>query len=486
MLRITRLVLPLIVTGSALAPPASADRSFGLGPGQDPSVTVEPSTGVAHITWVDGAADKLRYCRLPRDAAACAVQRELPGTFPAGTSGGTDEAADPSIFRDPGNGDLVIVAAQYIADEVFLFRSADNGDTWSGPTTIYASGLHDGGVQTDMIVDPTTREVVIAKFNVHHRVAGVKLDGSEASTTAFAELDVAGHAINYHADVAQAPTGELVIVGNTLEGDNDAYAWTAGAGADPSTTASWSATPTLVGPGEFPAVAGGPSGVFGAFIASQAGGALTVRKWAGGARFADGVLVGNGDRPDIAVGASGAVGVAWRKGTDSLYSISRNGGASFSAPARIAADLPADQRLALAADGKGVTVYGGVGSPPSIHVATTDPIPVPPPKKLVETKEGRYTISGVPRCVREGMTFTVTLGFKRAKRKGNVVVKVRKTVFSYQGNPVRTAKRAPFRATFKVLRAKAGKLYVMRARAFLKVRRGKERKRSITSSTKVC
>jgi hypothetical protein len=138
--------------------------------------------------------------------------------------------------------------------------------------------------------------------------------------------------------------------------------------------------------------------------------------------------------------------------------------------------------------------FAGQSGPISAtRIAPPAPPPPPPPaapplqpsRSFVVT-EGTYKLSGVPSCVRTGSTFQVTLSFKRAKRKGNVVVKIAKAVFTYQGDRVYTAKRSPYRATIRVRGAKAGKTYSIRARAFLKVRHGKARSRSIGQTVKGC
>ncbi|MDX6628178.1 MAG: hypothetical protein QOH00_424 [Gaiellales bacterium] len=133
--------------------------------------------------------------------------------------------------------------------------------------------------------------------------------------------------------------------------------------------------------------------------------------------------------------------------------------------------------------GQGGAFSGTRIAPPPPPPPATPPLQ---PSKTFVVSEGTYKLGGVPSCVRTGSTFQVTLSFKRAKRKGNVVVKVSKAVFTYQGDRVYTAKRAPYRATVRVRGAKAGKTYSIRARAFLKVRHGLARSRSIGQTVKGC
>jgi hypothetical protein len=118
------------------------------------------------------------------------------------------------------------------------------------------------------------------------------------------------------------------------------------------------------------------------------------------------------------------------------------------------------------------------------------PPPPPPasrtPSKTIVTSEGTYRLRGIPACLRSGSRFEVTLTFKRAARQRNAVLRIRRALFTYQGRAIYTDKRAPFRVTFLVLHAKAGKTYVIRARASLAVRRGPKRTRLVARTVKGC
>jgi hypothetical protein len=101
-------------------------------------------------------------------------------------------------------------------------------------------------------------------------------------------------------------------------------------------------------------------------------------------------------------------------------------------------------------------------------------------------KEGTYKLTGIPSCVRNGQTLHVTLSFKRANKSGNSVLKVRRTDFFLQGQRASKDTSAPFRVTIPVLSAKPGTTYTLRARVYLKVRRGAAPTRSLSRSVKVC
>jgi len=89
--------------------------------------------------------------------------------------------------------------------------------------------------------------------------------------------------------------------------------------------------------------------------------------------------------------------------------------------------------------------------------------------------------------VAPGKTFTVTLTWKKQKRKGNKFVKVRRADFYIGSKRVKIDKKAPFRQTLKVTASsKPGSTVTLKARAYIKVKRGKSPTKSITSKIKVC
>lgn len=140
----------------------------------------------------------------------------------------------------------------------------------------------------------------------------------------------------------------------------------------------------------------------------------------------------------------------------------------------------------------GVTVRSaGIPSPPAPIGGTPVPTPPTPPSK---TKTKTVTVAGgkislgVPRaCVPAGGSFTARLSFKRSKKKGTKFVKVTRVDF-YIGRRKqgKTDKKAPFTKRLTVKKLKAGKTYRLRARATIKVKKGKEPKKSISTTFKVC
>jgi hypothetical protein len=127
----------------------------------------------------------------------------------------------------------------------------------------------------------------------------------------------------------------------------------------------------------------------------------------------------------------------------------------------------------------------------SLSVTVTAPV-VPPPVKPIKTTTasvpGAKISFGVPNtCVKAGSTFKVTLTWKKQKRKGNKFVKVRRADFYIGTKRAKIDKKAPFTQTLKVTAStKKGSTITVKARAYIKVTKGKSPTKSISSKIKVC
>lgn len=116
--------------------------------------------------------------------------------------------------------------------------------------------------------------------------------------------------------------------------------------------------------------------------------------------------------------------------------------------------------------------------------------PAPRSTSVTTTKK----VSGVsiqltrPRaCMKAGGSFTATLSFKRSKKKGSKKVKITRVEFYIDKKRVKTDKKDPFRQRLTVRKLKAGSKHELRARAWIKVSKGKKTpKKSITTSFSVC
>lgn len=129
----------------------------------------------------------------------------------------------------------------------------------------------------------------------------------------------------------------------------------------------------------------------------------------------------------------------------------------------------------------------------SVTVGTPPPSPAPAKPK---TKTRTTTVSvpgakisfGVPRaCVRSGKTFTVTLSWKKQRRKGNKFIKITRTDFYIGTKRVKIDRKAPFRQRLKVKAStKPGSKVTVRARAYMKVKHGKQPTKSISTTITTC
>ncbi|HEY5143843.1 MAG TPA: hypothetical protein VII98_10115, partial [Solirubrobacteraceae bacterium] len=216
--------------------------------------------------------------------------------------------------------------------------------------------------------------------------------------------------------------------------------------------------------------------------------------------------------------SSGRIHVLWHTtagGGRLRYTRSDTSGATFSAPANLAfGETFGAPHLAAAPDGSGYAVWRGSGG--AIRVVRLDPlgeptpapVPGPPPtptpspspsprptpspgpitRTTTSTVPGASISLGVPTaCVKPGSTFKVTLTWKRQKRKGNVFVKVTRADFSIGSKVVKIDRSAPFTQTLRVTAsARIGSTITVRARAYIKVKKGKAPKKSLRTSINVC
>ena len=106
--------------------------------------------------------------------------------------------------------------------------------------------------------------------------------------------------------------------------------------------------------------------------------------------------------------------------------------------------------------------------------------------RTVTVPGGTINLSSPKSCVPAGTSFVATLSFKKSTKKGAKKVKVTKVVFSIDGRTVTTDRRAPFRQTLTVRRLLAGSTHKLKARATIKVRRGKSPTKSVSASFSVC
>lgn len=132
-----------------------------------------------------------------------------------------------------------------------------------------------------------------------------------------------------------------------------------------------------------------------------------------------------------------------------------------------------------------VSAAPSAGTPPGTTVippGTRNPRPT----TTVTVAGGSVTLSGPRTCIRPGGSFTATLSFRKQRRKGSKFVKVSRVDFYIGRKRVKIDRKAPFRQKLTVRSLKAGTKHTLKARATIRVRRGKSPKKSISTSFSVC
>ncbi len=135
-----------------------------------------------------------------------------------------------------------------------------------------------------------------------------------------------------------------------------------------------------------------------------------------------------------------------------------------------------------------VTFKDRAGNPGEATLGVTVKAPAPGAGRRTVSLPGggSITLSGPKTCVAAGGSFTATLAFKKSKKKGAKTVKVTRVDFYIDKKRVKIDRRAPFRQTLTVRNLAAGSKHTLKARATIKVRRGKPPKKSVSTSFSVC
>jgi hypothetical protein len=497
----SRIVVVAAALIALLLPSAAhAGEPFTVGTGRAPHLVVD-ADGTAHVTWSDVLAKKVKYCQVPRGQRACAAPGatlDMPGASEPGL---------PFLVRGPG-ATLYIAMAHYVSEDTLLWTSNDNGATWTtGPAKIYdAPNTTDS---SDPVLGPQAGEITFASFNPSKLIWSARIDGSEAAKKSSDAADLPGGG-GYDLGVGLRDDGGLIAAGNDL---NRAYWWRMEPGAEPSATPSW-VGPNDLGVMDTTRVAGGPTGAYILGTAGEAGSGqrMEIRRYAGGLMGPPIVLAEEtGYINDVTVAPSGVVGAIWRRNGDPddlRFARSKDGAGPYAVTVIAQEEgTLANMDVGLGNDGEGFAVYEGreAGNPQALEIrlADTTPLdatpvaggggaaggdtPLPATRRVSARVPGATLRLGVPRqCIPPGRPFVATLTWARQKRKRNLFVKVSRTDFFIGARRVKTDRTAPFRQTLTIPRPQAGQTYRLRARATIKVRRGKAPKKSVFATLRVC
>lgn len=372
------------------AVPAGAATAFNAGTGREPQVAVDPS-GVGHVVWqIEEGPDRIGYCRIPKNATACDLTREL--SFPPNTDKSAVGQGSPQVFV-PSAGKVVIVGACFMCgtgsdatDRTFRWISSTGGASFPATPNEVANRLDPDGdgayVQTgDVVVG------IGSSTSGGSRI----LAGPTSLTTAPASVLAGGH--EYSPAVVRVP-GQTQLVAAASSLDAISYSVFSGAltPSNINNAANWSGAkpPTAPVDDDESSLGAGGAGVFLAFkrfIPND--NQVIVQRYDPTSKAFGAPLPIEGPSPidnhsadytDIAVDNAGPH-VIWRTLFDDgrlRYRRSTDGGASYGPVMNIATrDTYIDPQIAVAPDGSsGFAAWTGIGNT-TVRVVPLDPQPEP-------------------------------------------------------------------------------------------------------------
>ena len=526
-----------LLTALAIAPAAPAATPTTVGSGERPQIAVGVD-GRGHVAWTipgDGVTPaKVGYCRIPVGGNDCEVVRTLD--FPApGVGAAGSEAGDLSVFA-PSATKVVITTAcspcfgdNDTRDHMTVFASVDGGTTWGAPgnanVTPTVTGLQGGSTWVDGaglgLAGPL-------KGLLAGPAEGTSVIGAGVGVPPLTAPPLVGARFVFSPSVVRVPDTPTMMVYASNDLGAVRYAVYDGPNLNQNSVGmAWSKTDQALSAPESGAAEtqlnAGPGGVTLTYlnqvpqddhVVSRTFNRITAEF--GPATFIEGsdpIDAGIG-APDSSQDAAGSVHVVWSTGYGDgrlRYIRSAPTPTRFTAPANIAGgESFGDPEVGAGPSGAGWAVWQGAAGaegaggpgPPAGPAAAPPAAPPPPatpapPAAARAVPVGRQVRSSVPGasvdfglpkgCVQPGQTFRVTLKWKRKKQKGNKFVKVTRADFYIGTKVVKKDRKAPFVQTLKVTAsARRGSTIKLRARAFIKVKKGKAPKKSIRATIKVC
>ena len=423
-----RTVVLALVLG--LAAPAGADAATAvpIGTGVSPNVVLD-GAGTAYIAWNGDEVQNstIRFCRLPRGAAACSVATTISDTA-------HNSLSRPFLYV---SGTTVrIVQYRYGADPgLFEFSSLNGGGTF-GPARKVGTAVFD-----DAVVGPgVTLSGVTNAQPGGTLFQNVKVDGAGAAVTTEANLS----ADHPHAGAIALLGGLPFVVYDNGSALAQFRRYDAG---DPNVASNWTSA-VDIGYADSPSLASGPLGLF--MLSGTQTNAMTVRRFDGTTFAAPVQVLPSGEdihswlAQDPAARLHAVIPQGAADGIHLVHATSDDGAAWHSGTMLVQTDGGIfDVRSTAAADHVGVAVWstsvitGPRAGTKEIRVAAIGPdapgsavrpkagLPraSKPPAKAVRLANGsvRVVVKGVLRrpagvSRSRGCRGTVRVRFKRGKR----------------------------------------------------------------------
>jgi hypothetical protein len=398
-----RLTLSLVVALllSALAGTAHAAAPVPIGPGVEPDVEVDTS-GTAYIAWIgaEPTTTSLHFCRLPRGAAACAVN--APITTP-GTS-----LTRPFVTV---NGPVVRVFSYRYGltgprfDAVYMFTSQDGGASFDAGIQVGTVAFYDAVVGPGKGVS-----LVENNSSVFQRVPA---DGTGPAT-------LEAHLADDHPYTPSLAITPGAILAVFADGSGAAQFRLQQSGGDPNEIATWTPAQNFSPYAAYMRLATGPIGTF--LMSANTPGNKVVQRFNGAGFDPPVELPGpahdlSGGASDIVEDAAGRLHIVWpfgdANGTHLGYATSDDGSKWFTGTLE-AGPNPADgaqaageMHAAVAPDHVGVTVWQDSASPKLVHAMAIGPVALSVPERGKTTNA--TVVKGKVRVKRKGSRKFVTL-----------------------------------------------------------------------------
>jgi hypothetical protein len=336
----------LVAVVLLLAMPVSADAAtpLFLGTGHDPGVAVDRA-GTAHVVWLAetaGGQEVAEYCLILRRTRTCTLRRTLPHSS---FSGGKAQVV---LGPQPGT---VYVVVPVVNDPSVLFRSTDNGASFSGVPIGEFIAIERA------VYGPGDAISIINGGSVGAAFGRYGLDGSGPPEMT---VGLGDRFESLDRDLTRHGAGLAAFLGS---GDGMRSILWNGLG-DPNAQASWVEGPRLNGNRTSPTPATGRSGTFVAYVDRRGRRSDTFVRRLRGRRYLRARRVSRQDPTELALaqGRRGDLALVWPDSDDTWIARSRRG-RRWTRPKRLVRGSdPGDVQAALGPRGGAIVWDGSAGN----------------------------------------------------------------------------------------------------------------------------